>query len=71
MANPTDDNLKRLATAARGVRLALDVLNSEIVEMQKLSDAMGMAIAKLDLDSDGKPFGMPKGIRPGTDGGST
>lgn len=64
MASTNDDTMKRLETATRGVRLALDVLNEEIQEMQDLSDTMANAIAKMYRASDGEVFGIPQGIKP-------
>lgn len=63
MTDPIDDRMTRLSTAARGVRMALDVLGQEIREMERLSDAMKAAINDLQngVEDD---IDIPNGIKP-------
>ncbi len=65
MTEQTDDRMSRLATAARGVRMAIDVLGQEIKAMEQLNDVMKIAIDGLQSNDDGKePFDIPNGVKP-------
>lgn len=64
MADDTDDRITRLSTAARGVRMAIDVLGQEIREMDKLNDLLKIAIDGLQRETGDKPFDIPNGVKP-------